>query len=277
MADYSNSKSGPGGVFLDDAIESEWNRIEPLITPTQLQNRHLFGIPLVSAMKDPITNRAMVMTPEMLKDVIDRAVSMLEIDTGVDIFPTRVQEKHPFDRHEFESWGYLRVKRRPVATIDKLTITPASGVDVFEVPQSWIETAYLPTGQINLVPILVNQGATGASATGNILFLQLLQARPWMPALWLVEYTSGFPNGQIPRIVNELIGVYAAIEVLSLLGSTYAKSTGHSLGIDSMSQSVSTPGPQLFETRIAMLKEKRTGLIGKMRSLFGTKLFSSTV
>lgn len=279
MADYTNSKSGPGGVFPDNATETTWNRLEPLITAEQVRYRHLFGIPLVSAMKDPLTGKAQVMTDDLIKDTIDRSISMAESDTGLDIFPIRQKEKHPFDRNEFNSFGYFRVEHRPVATIDKVTMTPSNNVDIYSVPLEWVETAYLPRGQINIIPLFAATGYNSPVATGNVgaAFLAVLGSHQWVPAFWQIEYTSGFPDGLLPKIVNELIGTIAAMEVLGLLAATYAKSSSHSLGIDGMSQSVSTPGPALFDQRIGLLADKRKMLAKKLKTQYGLNLFSSNV
>jgi hypothetical protein len=279
MADYSKSKTGIGGVFPDNATETSWERLEPLVRPEQVQSRHLFGIPLVSAMKDPLTGKAQVYTPDMIRDTIDRAVSMVEQDVGIDIFPNVNKEKHPFDRNEYESFGYFRLHRRPCASIEVLSITPPSGSDIYRIPLEWVETAYMHTGQINLIPLgnAIAYGTPADVGSGGALFLNVLGNQPWIPAFWQVTYTSGFPDGMLPKVVNELIGTVAAMEILSALASTYARSTSHSLGIDGLSQSVSTPGPQLFKTRYEELEAKRKSLVKKLRTQYALNLFSGNV
>lgn len=279
MADYTKTKTGIGGVFPDNALETTWNRLEPLVTPEKVKARHLFGIPLVSAMKDPLSGKAQVYTDDMIRDTIDRAVSMVEEEVGIDIFPTQQNEKQAFDRNEYESFGYFRLHRRPIASIEKLSITPPSGGDIYVIPLEWVETAYMHRGQINLIP-LGNSIAYGTPAdvgSGGALFLNVLGNQPWIPAFWQVTYTSGYPDGLVPKYVNELIGTVAAMEVLSSLAATYAKSTSHSLGIDGLSQSVSTPGPQLFKVRYEELQEKQKKLVKKLRTEYGLNIFSGNV
>jgi hypothetical protein len=279
MADYTNSKSGPGVVFPDNAVETSWNRVEPLVKPEQVKSRHLFGIPLVSAMKDPLTGKAQVYTDDLIRDTIDRAVGLAETETGLDIFPIRNKEKQPFDRNEYQSFGYMRLERRPVASVEVLSITPPNGNNLYSVPLEWIETAYLPKGQINLIPIgnAIAYGSVAQVGSGGALFLNVLGAQGWVPAFWQVEYTSGFPDGMIPKPINELIGVIAAMEILSALGATYGKSQSHSLGIDGLSQSISTPGPQIFKNRYDELAEKRQKLVKKLKTQYGLNLFSGNV
>lgn len=279
MGDYTNSKSGVGKVWPDNAIEAVWGKVEPLVTAAQVKSRFLFGIPLVSAMKDPLTGKAQVYSDDLIKDTIDRAVSIVEMQTGLDIFPQQNKEKHPFDRNEYEAFGYFRPEKRPITSIEALTITPPSGTDIYSIPLEWVETAYLPKGQINLIPLgnAIAYGTPANVGSGGALFLNVLGNQPWIPAFWQITYTSGFPDGVLPKIINELIGCVAALEILSSLAATYGKSQSHSLGIDSLSQSISTPGPQIFKVRWQELEDKRKAMVKKLKTSYGLNLFSGNV
>lgn len=280
MADFSKAKSGPGGLYPDGNVEVQWIRTEPLVGPFQLRNLFLFGINLVSNIKDPATGKAQVMTDEILKMYIDRAVARIETETGLDIFPNIIHEKQPFDHAEYMSFGYFRTERRPVSRVIQLSVCPSTNIDIFIVPPEWIETARLPQGQINILPMTAALGQGGfipSMSAGGAVFLQILGNKSWLPSFWKIEYSSGFDDAQIPKVVNEVIGIDAAIEVLSSLGATYARSTSYSLGIDGMSQSVGTPGPQIFAQRIQELTARKEMLVKKIKSLFGLTLFSGNL
>lgn len=280
MSIYTGSKGRPGAQFPDNAVDSAWNRLEPLITAEKLRSQFLFGIPLVSALRDPITKKADVLTDDILKDIIVRSLELAEVETGIDIMPLKRRDKLPFDRFEYESFGYLRIPHRPISTVDSLDIVPADGNTVYKVPLEWVETAYLQWGQINIVPLTIATGTGGfvpVNTAGGAVFLSIFANMPWMPAFWQVEYTTGYLDGKLPRHINELIGTIAAMEVLGLLGATYARVTSSSLGIDSLSQSVSGPGPQLFAVRIQELADKKKELIKKIKTNAGIKIFSGNV
>jgi hypothetical protein len=281
MAIYTGSKGGIGGVYPENAIDAELSRIEPILTPQQLKTRHLFGIPLVSRMKDPISGKHQVMTEEMLNDIIIGAVNQAEREVKIDISPVQRRLKLPFDRVSYESYGYMMLPNRPVTSLEKVSITPSNGLDVFVMPLEWVETAYLVRGQLNIIPMTAAfiQGGyvSGGPTSSALFFMTFLGGRSWIPAWWQLEFTSGYKDGMVPRIVNELVGTIAAMEVLSMLATTYAQHQSHSLGIDGLSQSISTPGPMLFKTRTDELLEKRDRLIGRIRSLYGTGFFSSHV
>ncbi len=281
MSDKTNSKKGLGQVFPDGGGDTSWRRTEPLITPEKLKSRHLFGIVLISGMKDPTTGKAQKMTDDLLIDYIDRAVSLAEIETGLTIFETDYQAAMAWDKAEYTSFGYFRIEQRPVQSIEALTVNLSNGEDIFVVPNDWIETKMLHKGQINIIPLTIALTAGGSLAVpttaGGATMLQILGNRPWIASFWKLKATLGFPNNELPKVVNDLIGTIAAIEVLSMLASTFARSTSTSLSIDAMSQSISGPGPGLFKPRIEELEAKRVMLIGKLKAMYGTKLFSSNV
>jgi hypothetical protein len=77
--------------------------------------------------------------------------------------------------------------------------------------------------------------------------------------------------------VNQLIGIIAAMQVLSQVAAAYAGSTSTSLGIDGMSQSVSTPGPNRYQIRIEELRAHRALLVKKIKKSYGSKFVVGTV
>jgi hypothetical protein len=280
MAIYTGSKNEIAASFPDGAIAAELSRLEPIVGPNELAHRHLFGIPLVSQMKDPATGKPIIMTPAIVKDIIDGAVNNAEVDCRINISPIQVRQKFPFDRNHYESFGFVRLPNRPITSIDKLSVTPANQLDIYVVPNEWVEMAYASQGQINIIPMtasFIQGGYIPTGSTGGQFFLAVMGNRQWIPAYWQFEYTAGYKDGMVPRIVNDLIGTLAAQEILSMLAATYARSSSHSLGIDGLSQSVSTPGPQIFKNRWEELEQKRLRLTKRIRTLYGQGITSSHV
>jgi hypothetical protein len=276
---FSQGKSGVGDVFPENVVEKSWGDLEPLITPEQLVNRHLFGIPLVSRFKDPLTGKAQRFTQEMLQDEIFRAIKRAEVDTHLDINPVTRHEKHPFDRMEYEAFGYFRLGHRPATNILALKVVPANNLDIYVVPLAWVETALLARGQINVVPLNIaiqNGGFIPSQSAGGAVFLSILAQKSWIPSYWQVDYASGFPDNLFPIIINELIGIIAAKQILEMLAATWWN-TSHSIGLDAMSQSISTPGPAIFGPRIAALEEDRKRIVKQMKTMLGLNFFSGNV
>ena len=277
----SSITGAPGRNFKENQVGSTWCNSEPLITPQQLVYRFLFGIPLVSRFVDPTTGKQMVMTEPMLSDYIIRAVAVAELEMGVDIFPGAYSEKLPYDKAEYDDFGFMVVNHRPVKSVELLTIRTADNQNVYQVPLEWIETANAAHGQLNIIPMAIGlvqgQYQYPAATVGGSMFLNILGIGHWVPSYWSCEYTTGFDNGSIPIVVNELIGMTAAMNVLSMLAATYAGQTSASQSVDGLSQSNSFPGPALFLNRMKELAMQRKMVIDKVKSLFGLKTFSGNV
>jgi hypothetical protein len=279
MADYTDAKAGPS-ITPEAAIEADYGRMEPVIGPEELVQRHLFGVPLVSQTKNPFTGRPDVMSHEMLKDIIDGALQSAEQLLGIDIRPVIHKEKYPFDRNLYEAYGYFQLDSRPVSNLAHVAVAPANGTEVYSVPLEWIEVANMVRGQINIIPMtaaFIQGGTVPAGTTGAAYFLAVLGNRFWVPAYWQITYTSGFPDGLVPRTVNDLIGTMAAMEILSMLAVTFARTNSHSLGLDGLSQSVSAGGNQIFTVRMKELTERRDQLVRKIKAATGRLIFSTYV
>lgn len=277
MADYTNSKAATGAVFPNNALESAWQRLEPLISPDQLVQRWLWGIPLVSAWQVPRQPQEKI-TETMLQDAIRRAVSTLEQETGTVLMATQFEERHPFDRQEFESFGYFNLRQKPVSSIERLSIRTPDGSDVFTVPLDWIETGHLARGRLYIIPLSpaiassTFASLSGGSAYGLTMMQHLRGVSNNIPAYWSCKYTAGFTDGNLPVIANELVGIIAAQNILGLLGPTFARQSSHSLGIDGLSQSVSTPAGQIFAQRLKELDDARQKQLRQYKSIFGAKI-----
>jgi len=283
VSDYTISKPGMGAQFPAGAVASSWGRLEPLITPEQLVNRQLFGIPLVSGTKDPDTGVADRLTQDMLQDEIDRAVSEVELMTHTDLMPTQIQERHPWDPQEMKSLGYLRLRHRPVASIESVAIATTDGTPIFTFDLNWIETGNLDQGQLNIMPLLLmlgqNGGTTaiaGTAATSAYLSLFGGNSR-WAAALLTIVYTVGFEDGLLPKVLNDLVGITAAMAILSFLAPTYGKSNSSSLSLDGMSQSISGNGPEIFTKRMADLEKMQAMLVKKIKAKAGQSIFTGNV
>jgi hypothetical protein len=265
---------------MKGAVEQQWGYLEPLLTVQQLKDRFLFGLPLVSGIKDPITHKNAVMTDDLISDTVNRAVAMVEADCSICIFPQIIKENQAFDRNEYLSWGFFRTEKRPIAGIHQISVVTSTQTGVFILPAEWIETGRLKYGQVNIIPFTSALGSgtmPQATSAGGSVILMLLANRDWVPSFWQLEYTCGFPDALLPKLVNEIVGTKSAMEVLSMLAATYARTTSQSLGIDSLSQSSSGPGPQIYMQRLTELEKKYEQLKHKIKTMFGMVLFSGNV
>lgn len=282
MADYRSTKPVVGGVFPVGGGDSAWKRTEPLITAEDLVEMYLFGMDLVSGMPDSLTGQRKRMKAPTINKIIDKAVSKAEAETGIIIFPTQIKEKHAWDRNDYDSFGYFMLDHRPVSSVESITVNLSTNDDIYVVPPDWIETGNGAWGQLNIIPLTIaltsgNPVAIPTTA-GGALLLSIFQGKSqWVASFWKVVYTAGFPDGNVPKIVNELVATIAAQDICSQLAATYGKSQSSSLNIDGMGQSVSTPGPEIFTKRGNDLAAERKLLVNKIKNLYHLKLFSNNV
>lgn len=265
-----------GDVYPDKITESVWGRLFPLLDAAQLRQEYLFGIPMWSFFVDPVTKQRQKLTDPILEKIIERMVNRVEEDSGTIIMPSYTTEDYPFDLAEYRSFGFMKLNVRPYTSIVHVQVRAADKSRLFEAPLPWVGVAGLVKGRLSLLP-QGTAGAVMASASGTPPFLLYLAQLSFTPQFWQVQGIAGFRDGLIPTMVNDLIGMRTAIEVLSMLGATYAFMTGGSLSIDAMSQSSSGPGPAIFQTRIAQLQQDYAKEIRKYKKFCGLAIVSGTV
>jgi hypothetical protein len=281
MADYTNTKEGYGRLYPDNSVAVQFEDLEPLITPERLRTEHLLGIPLVSGSKDPITGKFHVVTDPEIKTFITNAVALAELESKISIFPKQIQEGQPFDRCEYVSWGYFQLRHRPVSSIEELTIVTSDGSAIYQVPLAWINVQYLHQGILNILPLLMamkdGQVQPLLASPGGSAFLALFSSQSWIPAFWQVLYSVGFKDGLIPKTINQYIGTIAAMELLSQLAGSFARSTSTSLSFDGLAQGISGLGPTLYNNFLEQLASKRKWLLTRLKAQFNQSIILGNV
>lgn len=249
-------------------------RSEPFLTPEQLVSRYLKGIPLVFPNGDTFT-------PDELKDQIHLAMNQAEILLGRNITREAFKEKVPFDYSLYRSYIHVVTEHGPITSLEHLRIVSADDNLIFEIPIQWIEAANFSKNLINVIPLLAAYGVntvSGAVGNAGIAFLTVIDGLNWVPAYWQVDYTTGLSNkeGQVPVPVNELIGVIAAITILSMIAPSNIYNS-QTLSQDGISQSSSGMGPRLYQLRIEELMLKRDEIVRKLKAIFSSRYFISNI
>ena len=243
-------------------------RAEPILTPELLVSRFLKGIPLVFPNGDSYT-------PDDLKDQIMIATNEAEIMTHLTFTREGFKEKLPFDYNLYRSYVHLRSTHGPILSLERLAIVTSDNANIFQIPAEWIDASNFSKNLINVIPLLAAYGVNsvqGAVGNAGIAFLTIMDGLQFVPAYWEIRYTAGVSNteGQFPVVVNQLIGCFAAINILSDIATSNIF-TSQSQSQDGISQSSSGPGPRIYELRIAELTKKRDELIKQIRGQFSTK------
>lgn len=276
MADFSQSKGYGTAMYPVHALETSGliRRCEPIITPEQLISRYLLGIPLTFPNGDTFT-------PDALKDQIHLAINQAEILMGRNINREQFKQKVPFDYSLYRAYIHIRAEHGPIISIEQLAIVSADFNNIFEIPPTWIETANFSKNLINVIPLLAAYGVNtvqGAVGNAGIAFLTVMDGLNWVPSYWEIKYTAGLSakEGQVPVPVNELIGIIAAINILSMIAPLFLF-TSQAQSQDGISQSSSGPGPRIYQLRIEELMLRRDELTRKLKGIFSSKYFIDNI
>lgn len=301
MSDFSNNKPNPHGAYPLDFealpgdqtnVGSGFTRVEGWITIDRLKQEYLFGIPLAS----PVTGQ--VLTDNTLKNIIAKAAARIELQCNIDVFPVVRVVRQPFDRVKMtQGFNQLKTGVRAIRELLEVSIRSGNsthtiqnveyqtdplnreGTVLYNFPLEWIDPSLLRKGIIHFVPLqssangLIPGGLIGGTAAP---LFQVLTQLTNIPGYFFIRYSSGWPENMIPSIVNDLIGIYAAMEVLSLLGPSN-KWNSQSLGIDGSSQGISGPGNQIYSVRMQELTAKADSLVDLIRARFSNKLFQEHI
>ncbi len=281
MADFTGSRTFKVAQYPVHAIQTSGilRRTEPFLTPELFKIRYLLGLPFY--LLGPSAEE--LLKPANLKDRIMMAMNETEGQLGTTITREEFVDKLPFDWSLYKSFIHLKPRHSPIISLESLAIVASNDEVIFEVPSVWCDMANASIGQINVIPLLAAFGATNASGTpitatsqgAGIAFLAIWGASgatTQVPSYWQMTYSAGLSNreGQVPVIVNQLIGTNAAINILSQLAMFFI-TTSQSQSQDGISQSSSTLGPRIFALRIEELIKNRDELISKIKGIFAKK------
>lgn len=243
------------------------DRFCELPTPANIRKRKLFGIPLCSSLTGE------EITDDTIQFYINTAISELEHTLDIYITPVKFHEKHDYRRHEFTwNYNYLKVDHAPILEVTKVELSFSNSPNVNGFIQFPLEHVHTQPqeGTIQLVP------AFGTSLSGFLLSafsgtqFHALRATgiTEFPGGVRVEYTAGFAPDKVPYLVCEAIEAIAAVNLLSELGPVIFPQNSTSIGIDGVSQSVSTQGPNFLSKRIEDLEKQRERAVDVLKGYY---------
>jgi hypothetical protein len=203
---------------------------------------YLFGLPD----KHPETGDPFDLEDYQLH--LDLAYDLAEHFLDVVIKPrTITDERQDYYVDQYQAWGYLRTLKRPVRSFTSLKGVYPANATVIDFPIEWVN--WDQHGTLNLIP------ASGTIAnfiftSGGIYLPHLIGFNGFVPRFFSLNYVAGFPDGEIPHVINDLVAKLACISVMNVLGDLIGGVgvLGGSVGMDGLSQFLSmtktaTTGP----------------------------------
>lgn len=297
MSDYNTRKPNSHGMYPVDHealpqnstnTGSGFTRVEKWITPERLKQEWLFGIPLVSL----VTKQEL--SDETIKNIIAKAASRVELECNIDVFPVVRVVRQPYDRVKMtQGFNQIDVGVRQIRELLEVSIRSSNSYNIqqgteyqqgtdqlegsilYKFPLEWIDPSLMRKGILHFVPL---QSAANGLVPGGLIggtsapLFQVLTQLSNIPGYFFIRYASGWEENSIPSIVNDLIGIYAAMDILSMLGPTN-KWNSQSIGIDGASQGVSGPGNQIYALRMQELATKADSIKDLIKSKFTNKIF----
>jgi len=153
-------------------------------------------------------------------------------------------------------------------------------------PEDWLfnsgNNRGVPHRKISIVP--VSSATRGVQAGGDLIYTGVmteigLRSYSHVPFYWSLQYSTGFT--EIPYDLMNIIGKYAAIGILAILGDIIYGTPGlasQSLSIDGLSQTINTTNSAMysgFSARIGQYSKEVEKYLKEMKNYYKGFNFAS--
>lgn len=205
-----------------------------ILTIEELKEVYLFGLDLTDDAGNPFPDA-------MFEWGIRSAIATLERRLDILIRPTPfIDERYDYYRGDYLYWTIITLRECPVISVEAVRVTWPSNSTVIDFPTEWIQLRP-DSGQVNIVPTSGTLSQVLLTAGGSFLPL-VASGRDYVPNILAVDFTAGFPEGQVPQDLRDVIGKMAAFAPLNVAGDLIvgAGIASKSIGIDGLSQSINT-------------------------------------
>lgn len=200
-----------------------------------LKRVYLHGIPLTDEKGVPLAEDA-------IQFYIDGSIAQVEGSLDLAIRAREsIVERHDFHIDRWRKWGFLQLHRRPITQVRRVQVM-FGNTGVFDMPvDSWIRVSPPANkyGQIQVFPSLGTFASVPALDQAYVL-APILMSVHYAPQIFEVTYDAGM--AEVEEDMADAIGMLAAIQIFNVMGEIVfgAGIAGFSMGLDGLSQSVST-------------------------------------
>lgn len=230
--------------------DSAFTRMESILTPTQLRERYLFGIDLTDEKGNEIPEAS-------LQHNINAAISYLEHKLDLVISPVRIKEKYDYRQQDYTNFNFLQLKKRPLSELHDLRAKFPTNRELVKYPEEWFVVEH-EAAQIQIVPVEGSFSGLIVTQGGSYVPLIYSTSAYW-PHLFEVDYTAGFCHDKVPIIINEMIGMQAAIRTFEVLGDIVLGpgTAAENVTIDGANTSKQTTASAMFSAFSARIESYR--------------------
>lgn len=259
---YYNSSSGLDGPISDPAL-GEGDPALNLLTPQELKDFYLFGIDLTNDAGEPYPD---TLFRHYIRSAVDRAEKALDIN----LVRRQHVEQYDFYRQDWRSFIKIELDEIPIISVDEVQLVLPSNQPVLTFDPSWVRV-HQPSGMLNIVP---GSGSIALISLGNAgAWLPFLGRADFLPEVFHITHTAGFPNGRVPPVLKDLVGKYASFGPLNIAGDLIAGAgiAAQSLSIDGLSQSISTTSSATnagYGARILQYEKEIKSILPQLKNYF---------
>lgn len=210
--------------------------MDVVMSPTELREKYLFGIPMCS-------NDGTKMSSSAIVQHILAAQTQVENLFSLKLKKQVIEENRDFQKQEFMSWGYIRTMY-PIVYIDNLEGW-INDVCQITYPKEWLSIKKQEDIAVyrNLYLIPNTGSRNGATMTQNSLIYNGLSphlgwfGQTYIPNYWRPRYITGWDK--VPADLLDFIAKIAAVNVLSVMGDILygVGITSLQVSLDGVSQS----------------------------------------
>lgn len=262
-------------VFSEElSPEGSFKRFSSMPGPQEVFSMAMKGLPKVYPLtKEPITVDDVV-------PYLNSAVTEIEMKLNMNISEVTHfhHEDHVADMFGsnysgvlLRSWPATEIISFQLKFPHAATTTPYI---TYTIPAPWL---YLRRNKVNIVAsagaVYPHVDAQGFVAAGGIFgYIAGLGRGAYQPGSLEIIYKAGFKHDKLPSSLADLITTWAARRFLMDIFPVLFPTSGTSVSIDGVAQSVSYNVPQMIITRMELLEKKIEDLIGSLKSQFGKNI-----
>ena len=207
---------------------------DSILTVGQLKSWFMFGLDLTDDDGYPFPN-------SMFEFAIRAAVDSLQKTLQLMLVPTTILcEYQDFYAQDYRDFAFLQLNQWPVISVERIQIKYPTAAAPIDFPIEWVQLRK-ERGQIHLVPTSGSLSTILMGRGGDYLTF-VWRGYDFMPNLWRIDYTAGFPAGQCPNDIVGIVGKMACFYPLNIAGDLVGgiAIASKSIGIDGLSQSINT-------------------------------------
>lgn len=207
---------------------------DSILTVWQLKNWFMFGLDLTDDDGYPFPN-------SMFEFAIRAAVDSLEKTLQIKLKPTTIlQELQDFYAQDYRDFAFIQLNNWPLISVEDVSCKYPTAQDPITFPKEWYSIRK-ERGQVHLVPTSGTLSTILMGKGGDYLTF-VWRGYDFLPNFWRINYTAGFPKGEVPQDILGIVGKMSCFYPLNIAGDLVGgiAIASKTIGIDGLSQSINT-------------------------------------